>query len=292
MSENKKDVTQDAVKQLGAYKTGKLAELRSVIASEKSKAAALMAAVRSRREVLFAEEEAKRAEEERLADEAENSAVQDRAEAKEKESAPEAPAAKEESPSSDEPAEAVKEQEEPAAAAETKAEEEESAPETEAKAEKEPVPSEDAQTATESAPAQVSAENKKEEKKEEKKPKVEQKPERKILPTSNPAVKEEILPNGEVRRIYVPPTPAPRATSRRAYSTAGTPAADLPVRRATECSRADVPRMPAAQGLPAATIWRQICKKRPTCPRASRPRRRTRAAASLPADSVSTTAGA
>ena len=211
MSENKKDVTQDAVKQLGAYKTGKLAELRSVIASEKSKAAALMAAVRSRREVLFAEEEAKRAEEERLADEAENSAVQDRAEAKEKESAPEAPAAKEESPSSDEPVEAVKEQEEPAAAAETKAEAEESAPETEAKAAKEPVQSEDAQNATESAPAQVSAENKKEEKKEEKKPKAEQKPERKILPTSNPAVKEEILPNGEVRRIYVPPTPAPKS---------------------------------------------------------------------------------
>ena len=64
MSETKKETTQDAVKQLGAYKPGKFAALKTAIASEKAKAVALMTAMRSRREALLAaEEEARRAEE-------------------------------------------------------------------------------------------------------------------------------------------------------------------------------------------------------------------------------------
>ena len=69
MSEIKKETTQDAVKQLGAYKTGKLAELVSRISAQKASAEALLATVRSRRAVLYAAEEAKRLEEERRAEE-------------------------------------------------------------------------------------------------------------------------------------------------------------------------------------------------------------------------------
>ena len=76
MSETKKEITQDAVKQIGAYKSGKLAELISRIAEERAKADALIATVRSRRAVLVAQEEAKRLEEERLAEEAEKAAAQ------------------------------------------------------------------------------------------------------------------------------------------------------------------------------------------------------------------------
>ena len=160
MSETKKEITQDAVKQIGAYKSGKLAELISRIAEERAKADTLIATVRSRRAVLVAQEEAKRLEEERLAEEAEK------------------------------------------AAAKVPSEKEAPAPE--------PAPEKEAGPVAEPAP-EVKAEEKKEPKKAKETAKALEKQERKILPTSNPAVKEEILPDGQVRRIYVPPTPAPKS---------------------------------------------------------------------------------
>lgn len=212
MSETKKETTQDAVKQLGTYKTGKFAALKTAIASEKAKAVALMTAMRSRREALLAaEEEARRAEELR-------------AEAAEKEKAEaEAPKAEEEMPSApQQPAEAevtapeITVSEPEAVTAEPAAKEkEESLPAQEPaeKEEKEETPvSAPAEKEEQSAP--VASEPAKEQPKEEKAAaKPEPKQERKILPTSNPAVREEILPNGEVRRIYVPPTPAPKSST-------------------------------------------------------------------------------
>ena len=99
MSETKKDITQDAVKNLGAYRTGKLTELMTLISAEKAKAAALLAAVRTRRATLFAEEEANRLEAERRA-EAEEAAAEKAAKAEAPEEAPaeEAAPAKEEAP--------------------------------------------------------------------------------------------------------------------------------------------------------------------------------------------------
>lgn len=204
MSETKKEITQDAVKQIGAYKSGKLAELISRIAEERAKADALIATVRSRRAVLVAQEEAKRLEEERLAEEAEKAAAQTPSE--KEEPAPEPVPEKEAEPVA-EPAPEVKAEEREAeeaeeAAAQAPSEKEAPAPEPASEKEAGPV--------AEPAP-EVRAEEKKEQKKAKETAKAPEKQERKILPTSNPAVKEEILPDGQVRRIYVPPTPASKS---------------------------------------------------------------------------------
>ena len=204
MSETKKEITQDAVKQIGAYKSGKLAELISRIAEERAKADALIATVRSRRAVLVAQEEAKRLEEERLAEEAEKAAAQTPSE--KEEPAPEPVPEKEAEPVA-EPAPEVKAEEREAeeaeeAAAQAPSEKEAPAPE--------PAPEKEAGPVAEPAP-EVKAEEKKEQKKAKETAKAPEKQERKILPTSNPSVKEEILPDGQVRRIYVPPTPASKS---------------------------------------------------------------------------------
>ena len=204
MSETKKEITQDAVKQIGAYKSGKLAELISRIAEERAKADTLIATVRSRRAVLVAQEEAKRLEEERLAEEAEKAAAQTPSE---KEAPAPEPAPEKEAEPVAEPAPEVKAEEREAeeaekAAAQAPSEKEAPAPE--------PAPEKEAGPVAEPAP-EVKAEEKKEQKKAKETAKAPEKQERKILPTSNPAVKEEILPDGQVRRIYVPPTPAPKS---------------------------------------------------------------------------------
>ena len=204
MSETKKEITQDAVKQIGAYKSGKLAELISRIAEERAKADALIATVRSRRAVLVAQEEAKRLEEERLAEEAEKAAAQVPSE---KEAPAPEPAPEKEAEPVAEPAPEVKAEEREAeeaekAAAQAPSEKEAPAPE--------PAPEKEAGPVAEPAP-EVKAEEKKEQKKAKETAKAPEKQERKILPTSNPSVKEEILPDGQVRRIYVPPSPAPKS---------------------------------------------------------------------------------
>ncbi len=53
MSENRNESNQDAVKQLGSYKSGKLAELRNRVSEQKTRAIALMAALRAKPEALL-----------------------------------------------------------------------------------------------------------------------------------------------------------------------------------------------------------------------------------------------
>ena len=203
MSETKKDITQDAVKNLGAYRTGKLTELMTLISAEKAKAAALLAAVRTRRATLFAEEEANRLEAERRA-EAEEAAAEKAAKAEAPEEAPaeEAAPAKEEAPVETPEEAPVPVAEETPAAAEERAKEA-PAPEEKASEESEEAPAESERPAekAQEKPAKKKPAADKEEKKEEK-------PERKIVPTSNPNIVQEILPNGEVRRIFVQPSAA------------------------------------------------------------------------------------
>ena len=204
MSEIKKETTQDSVRQLAPYKKGKLAELRAAVAAQKAKALALMTAVRSRRDILFAEEEARRAEEEKRAEIAEKEAE------KEKETVPEKSeetVAEERTVGASEGS--VADEEKAEAAAPVPEEAEQTAPSESSesdKAEETAAPVEQAETPVPDAKAPVVE---KEEKPEEKTSAP--KPERKIIPTSNPSVKQEILPNGEVRKIYVPPTPTPKS---------------------------------------------------------------------------------
>ena len=191
MSEIKKETTQDAVKQLGAYKTGKLARLLDLISAEKSKAATLMTVVRNRRDILFAEEEAKRLDEERREEEEAATAPVVEAEETSPASLPEEPAPDEEA--------SIPEEEDVA----------------EEKAEEAPAPEvPETESVREEAPAPAKEEKKEKEEPAEKPapaPEKPAKPERRIVDTANPSIKEEILPNGEVRRIFVPPTPAPKS---------------------------------------------------------------------------------
>ena len=210
MSEIKKETTQDAVKQLGAYKTGKLAELVSRISAQKASAEALLATVRSRRAVLYAAEEAKRLEEERRAEETvPASETEERAAAAPAEEKEAAPVREEES---------VKEAESREEALEESAQAEESV--SDAPAEPQPVREKAAPPSEEEKPVEpqpekkaASAPKKEKDEKAEKpaKPEKPEKQEIKVVPTSNPSIVQEILPNGEVRRVYVPPTPAPKA---------------------------------------------------------------------------------
>ena len=189
MSEIKKETTQDAVKQLGAYKTGKLARLLDLISAEKSKAATLMTVVRNRRDILFAEEEAKRLEEERREEEEAATVPVVEAEETSPASVPEEPAPEEEA-SIPEEEDVAEEKTEEAPAPEV--------PETESVREEAPAPAKEEKKEKE-APAEKPA------------PEKPAKLERRIVDTANPSIKEEILPNGEVRRIFVPPTPAPKS---------------------------------------------------------------------------------
>ena len=212
MSETKKDITQDAVKNLGAYRTGKLTELMTLISAEKAKAAALLAAVRTRRATLFAEEEATRLEAERRA-EAEEAAAEKAAKAEAPEEAPaeEAAPAKEEAPVETPEEAPVPVAEETPAAAEEQAKEA-PAPEEKASEESEEAPAESERPAekAQEKPAKKKPAADKDEKKEEK-------PERKIVPTSNPNIVQEILPNGEVRRIFVQPSAAKPGIKTRVF---------------------------------------------------------------------------
>ena len=212
MSETKKDITQDAVKNLGAYRTGKLTELMTLISAEKAKAAALLAAVRTRRATLFAEEEANRLEAERRA-EAEEAAAEKAAKAEAPEEAPaeEAAPAKEEAPVETPEEAPVPVAEETPAAAEEQAKEA-PAPEEKTSEESEEAPAESERPAekAQEKPAKKKPAADKEERKEEK-------PERKIVPTSNPNIVQEILPNGEVRRIFVQASAAKPAIKTRVF---------------------------------------------------------------------------
>ena len=134
-----------------------------------------------------------------------------KAEAPEEAPAEEAAPAKEEAPVETPEEAPVPVAEETPAAAEEQAKEA-PAPEEKASKESEEAPAESERPAekAQEKPAKKKPAADKEEKKEEK-------PERKIVPTSNPNIVQEILPNGEVRRIFVQPSAAKPGIKTRVF---------------------------------------------------------------------------
>ena len=197
MPEIKKEANVDSVKMLGEYKATKLVELSENISRQKSRAAVIMASIKAKRDELAQKAaEIEKAKEEARANE---KAVFDE---KEKEIEKEIQNKSEEKPVA-----------EVAKYAEVKVEKEEK-PTPAVSEEKNPQPA--------SAPQK---EEKKDEKKaepvapkaEEKKQDVTKKPHVTVVPKTPFELAQEnpeILPNGEVRRIYVPPTPKPKVQTR------------------------------------------------------------------------------
>ncbi len=197
MPEIKKEANVDSVKMLGEYKATKLVELTENISRQKSRAAVIMASIKAKRDELAQKAaEIEKAKEEARANE---KAVFDE---KEKEIEKEIQNKSEEKPVA------------------------EVAKDSEAKVEKEekPTPAVSEEKKPQPAPA-PQKEEKKEEKKaepvapkaEEKKQDVTKKPHVTVVPKTPFELAQEnpeILPNGEVRRIYVPPTPKPKVQTR------------------------------------------------------------------------------
>lgn len=197
MPEIKKEANVDSVKMLGEYKATKLVELSENISRQKSRAAVIMASIKAKRDELAQKAaEIEKAKEEARANE---KAVFDE---KEKEIEKEIQNKSEEKPVA------------------------EVAKDAEAKVEKEekPTPAVSEEKKPQPAPA-PQKEEKKEEKKaepvapkaEEKKQDVTKKPHVTVVPKTPFELAQEnpeILPNGEVRRIYVPPTPKPKVQTR------------------------------------------------------------------------------
>lgn len=191
MPENKKETNVDSVKKLGDFKATKLADLIGDISREKSRANVIMASIKAKRDALIAkaEDEAKaKAEAEAKAVEEVKVEKEVKAPEKKAEVKAETPAPKEvkaekivEEVKKVEPAKPVsKEAEEPKTqqkAAETPAKKIET-PVQEVKKEEAHI------VVTPKTPFELAQEN------------------------------PEILPNGEIRRIYVPPTPKPKVQTR------------------------------------------------------------------------------
>lgn len=194
MPEIKKETTVDPVKKLGEYKSA-LADLANAISREKSRASVLMASLKSKRDALVtkAKEEKLKAEQQTV----ETKPIDAQAEEVKK------PVEKVEIK-----AEVASEKETAKATADTKKVESVKAEEV-----KEPVNNDSVKS---EKPAQKPAKTSEEKPKKEQKAKQEQKPARDANKPVNEMVQEtsEILPNGEVRRIYVPPTPKPKVQTR------------------------------------------------------------------------------
>ncbi len=197
MPEIKKEANVDSVKMLGEYKATKLVELTENISRQKSRAAVIMASIKAKRDDLAQKAaEIEKAKEEARANE---KAVFDE---KEKEIEKEIQNKSEEKPVA------------------------EVAKDAEAKVEKEekPTPAVSEEKKPQPAPAPQKEEKKEEikaepvaPKAEEKKQDVTKKPHVTVVPKTPFELAQEnpeILPNGEVRRIYVPPTPKPKVQTR------------------------------------------------------------------------------
>lgn len=194
MPEIKKETTVDPVKKLGEYKSA-LADISNAISREKLRASVLMASLKSKRDALVtkAKEEKLKAEQQTV----ETKPIDAQAEEVKK------PVEKVETK-----AEVAPENETAKATSDTKKVEPVKAEEV-----KEPVNNDSVKS---EKPAQKPAKTSEEKPKKEQKAKQEQKTARDANKPVNEMVQEtsEILPNGEVRRIYVPPTPKPKVQTR------------------------------------------------------------------------------
>lgn len=194
MPEIKKEATVDSVKMLGEYKTTKLAELSESISRQKSRAAVLMASIKAKRDELAQKAElAEKANQEAKVEQQ----VQPETKAVEAEKEPEKPVEIVKDVESADEKKIVDVEPTPVQKTEEVKTQQKQEVKTEAKAEDK----------------KSTAPQKKEEQKaeESKKPHITVVPKTPFeLPQENP----EILPNGEVRRIYVPPTPKPKVQTR------------------------------------------------------------------------------
>ena len=194
MPEIKKEATVDSVKMLGEYKTTKLAELSESISRQKSRAAVLMASIKAKRDELAQKAElAEKAGQEAKVEQQ----VQPETKAVEAEKEPEKSVEIVKDVESADEKKIVDVEPTPVQKTEEVKTQQKQEVKTEAKAEDK-----------KSTAPQKKEENKAE---ESKKPHITVVPKTPFeLPQENP----EILPNGEVRRIYVPPTPKPKVQTR------------------------------------------------------------------------------
>lgn len=232
MSEIKKDNAQEAVKQLGQYKVGQFAQLKNFVAEQKSRVAALMATAVVRRDALALKED-----EERKAREAEEETVV-------RTSKP--PVVEQQPAAIEKPTEEVAAPAQPAVVAEPEPEK--------GKEPEQPV------IAEEVKPAEAPAAPKAEEKAAPAKPAA---PVRQA--TSNPAIQSEILPNGEIRRIYVPPTPVKKGVTTRVFE-GGYNSGRGPRPQGTSAPRPQGGSFPRRDGLSASGLAEAARNAPPTKP--------------------------
>lgn len=242
MSEIKKDNAQEAVKQLGQYKVGQFAQLKNFVAEQKSRVAALMATAVVRRDALALKED-----EERKAREAEEENVVRTSE----------PPVVEQQPAAiEKPTEEVAAPAQPAVVAEPEPEK--------GKEPEQPVIAEEVKPAPEPAPEKA-------EKPAPAAPKAEEKaaPAKPAAPvrqaTSNPAIQSEILPNGEIRRIYIPPTPVKKGVTTRVFE-GGYNSGRGPRPQSTGAPRPQGGSFPRRDGLSASGLAEAARNAPPTKP--------------------------
>ncbi len=189
MPENKKETNVDAVKRLGELKATKLQDLSNDISREKSRAATLMATIKTKRDALIlkAQEEQARREAEAIAKLEEKIEVKPVAEVKKEE---------------------VKVEKTPA---QPKPVEKKPEPKKQEVKTQEPKKVEEKKELVK----EVKPETAKKDNIQQAKP--QQKAVKPVIPKTEFELAQEnpeILPNGEVRRIYVPPTPKPKVQTR------------------------------------------------------------------------------
>lgn len=242
MSEIKKDNAQEAVKQLGQYKVGQFAQLKNFVAEQKSRVAALMATAVVRRDALALKED-----EERKAREAEEENVVRTSE----------PPVVEQQPAAiEKPTEEVAAPAQPAVVAEPEPEK--------GKEPEQPVIAEEVKPAPEPAPEKA-------EKPAPAAPKAEEKaaPAKPAAPvrqaTSNPSIQSEILPNGEIRRIYIPPTPVKKGVTTRVFE-GGYNSGRGPRPQGTGAPRPQGGSFPRRDGLSASGLAEAARNAPPTKP--------------------------
>lgn len=188
MPEIKKETTVDPVKKLGEYRNA-FAELSGVISREKSRANAIMSAIKAKRDALVA-----KAREEKLKAE---TTVQEAKEAEVK------PVEAKNTPEIKVDVKGEGATQTSAKSADAQSDEQKSAPLKSETGDKQAQKPANKKEATEQKPA-----------KEQKNEQVKPTPVIPKTPFELAQENPEILPNGEVRRIYVPPTPKPKVQTR------------------------------------------------------------------------------
>lgn len=188
MPEIKKETTVDPVKKLGEYRNA-FAELSGVISREKSRANSIMSAIKAKRDALVAKAKEEKLKAESTAQEAKEAEVK--------------PVEEKTTPEIKEDVKAEGATQTSEKSADSQSDEQKSAP---AKAETVEIQAQ--------KPANKKATAEQKPAKEQKTEQVKPTPVIPKTPFELAQENPEILPNGEVRRIYVPPTPKPKVQTR------------------------------------------------------------------------------